>query len=166
MAYSKGGRTARAELTEAAVRGIRSKAALGASVRKLAQEYDIGFETIRRILRWETWRWVSEEGEGSVYKPVEVSPEQIAASEARFRRLIGQDNAGPAADNPGTRQVAERGSEHLPLGSAPDMKENLRLEAERLARAPSPGLAKLQREAARPDALLDEVMKLPDGGSK
>lgn len=95
MAYSPKGRTARADLTEADVRSIRSRAALGISTRQLAQEYTVGFETIRRILRWETWRWVSEEGSGAVLPPP-ASPAEIEASKARFLAMIG-DQAPPSS---------------------------------------------------------------------
>jgi len=143
MPYSKKGRSARAELTEAAVRGIRSKAALGASVRQLAEEYDVGFETVRRILRWETWRWVDEEGPGFVAPPID--PATIAASQERFlEKLRAAGLEVPVAAS-------------QPTGPAPTLEEALKAQALREEAAGSPGLERLAREQARPDALLEEL---------
>ena len=75
-----------ASLSEAEVRSIRLRARTErASVRLLAQEYGVGAETIRRVLRWETWAWVSEEGPGAT--PQEHAAAEQAAAKASLERL-------------------------------------------------------------------------------
>ena len=56
--YGTGRRTANTGLTEGSVRIIRNRAAQGVPVRVLATEFDIGLETVRRIIRHDTWAWV------------------------------------------------------------------------------------------------------------
>ena len=61
-------------MTEFEVRNIRLRWAkhlegeAPTSVRDLAFEHKVGRETIRRILRWETWAWLAEEGPGAPAK--------------------------------------------------------------------------------------------------
>ena len=81
-------RAPRASLTEAAVRSIRRRHTQGeASVKDLAREYGLGAETIRRILRWETWAWVGEAGPGAPAEAWAPRPEDLAASQARLLAL-------------------------------------------------------------------------------
>jgi len=91
--YSPQGRAARASLTEADVRRIRQLGAEGVPTRKLADTYSMTPEAIRRILRWETWRWVSEEGAG--FEARALPPDQAALLEEFMKpkpQLAGQLN--------------------------------------------------------------------------
>lgn len=171
MAYSKKGRIARAELTEAAVRGIRLKYAQGASVRELVQEYDVGFETIRRIIRWETWRWVSDEGPGGIAAPSpvvpkELSKEDMAASLARTLALAGMslptDNAGPQVAGVAEREGKPANTVSLdtqPAGPAPSkpmpsMEESLAAAARESDEVSARVAQDFARKAAAEDSLL------------
>lgn len=94
--FSQKGRASRAALNEAAVRAMRAEDASlkaagfsGASVKQLADIHGVGRETIRRILRWETWRWVSEEEE--LMQPPPSKGEKEAAEESLKRLLSMQD---------------------------------------------------------------------------
>lgn len=85
-------------LTEVDVRAMRLQHALGqASPKQLAAAYKVAVETVRKILRWETWGWVSEEGPGATHeqwaggKPA-LTDDAIAASKARFMAGL----SGPA----------------------------------------------------------------------
>ncbi len=94
--YSRNGRTTNASLTEKDVRFIRSSFERGDfTARELARKYGVGTESIRRIIRWDTWTWVSEEGEGYVApKKIEFSPEEIKASQERFLRMLERGEGG------------------------------------------------------------------------
>jgi len=133
-------------LTEADVRSMRLRHAQGkASTRELSLEYGLATESVRKILRRETWAMVSEEGPGA---PAEAwvrpppSDEEIAASLKRFQALIAPT------------------SEKL----MPSLDEVLRKEAEEAA--PSPVLGKLKAELAvhaRLNKELDELAGHGDG---
>jgi hypothetical protein len=77
---------ASAVLNEDAVRRIRKLASEGWTTRALVQEFDVGFETIRRIIRWETWRWVSEAPSAGASIP---PAHDAASSLARLQTLLG-----------------------------------------------------------------------------
>ena len=53
-----------------------------ATVRQLAEQYNVGLETIRRVLRWETWR---KPPARQTYAPVDE-----AASLARLQAKLGE----------------------------------------------------------------------------
>ena len=61
MGIWNGKRSARTSLTDADVRAIRASAASGAlNARELGELYGVGAETVRRILRRETWMHLGE----------------------------------------------------------------------------------------------------------
>ena len=84
-------RTGRAVVDEEAVRSMRFRHTYkGATVQQLADEYGLGLDACRKILKWKSWRWVSEVGPGA---PAEnfshsASEAEIAASEERVKRLL------------------------------------------------------------------------------
>lgn len=94
MSYSPQGRGARGKVDEAAVRRIRQLAGQGQSTRALADAYGLTPEAVRRIVRWDTWRWVSEEGAGFV-QPV-ADPEDIAASQERLLASLAAEGITPS----------------------------------------------------------------------
>lgn len=75
-----------ASLTFSKACAIRQAHAEGSSVRELAQQYNVGFETIRRILRWETWRQPPAD---QTYGPVDEG-----ASLARLQAKLAAEGAG------------------------------------------------------------------------
>ena len=94
MPHSRNSRDTNASLNEAAVRGIRLRAAQGVSPRELSNAYNVGVETIRRVIRWETWRWVGEletaEGQPVPLEQVALPKDfDAAASLARVRARAG-----------------------------------------------------------------------------
>ena len=89
MSYSPQGRGARGKVGEPEVRRIRQLAGQGQSTRSLADAYDLTPEAVRRIVRWDTWRWVSEEGPGFV-QPAALPAEIAAAQERLLAELTGQ----------------------------------------------------------------------------
>ena len=82
-------RAPRALLTEADVRRIR-RLAPTTPTRQLADDFGIGLETVRRIVRWDTWRWVSEDEAPAR----ELSLAEIEASKARFLEKMGLPSLG------------------------------------------------------------------------
>ena len=172
MVYSPRGRTARATLSEADARQIRFRAKMkGATSRELAADYKVGMETIRRVLRWETFAWVGEEGPGATAEEWEKAmPPLIIPSPEDFfaRHGLAAHNAGPTrggqASVPTLTDNALPSRETGSSGPAPDMMENLRREAARGdgAAAAAAVERKLAEDAAAEDKLLDGLT----GGAK
>ena len=134
MGYSKAEIYGNAKLSHSDVRAIRARGGAGEHPRALAQEYRVAPETIRKVLRWDTYTMVPEEGPGFVPRP-EPSGEEIAASQARLLAKLGMT------------QLASP-----PI--MPSLEEVLKQTALREAAAGSPGLDKLQATAGQGDALL------------
>ena len=86
--HSREGRTTNASLNEEAVRRIRLMHRQGESTRVLAKEYGVGVETVRRVLRWETWAWVSEEGSGAEAEDWQHPPLTQEEKDAAERSLL------------------------------------------------------------------------------
>ncbi len=78
------------KITQQAASLIRKLHAEGRSVRSLADEFNIGPEHVRRILRWEVWRSAPELAPS---RPV-PSGEEIAASEERLAKLLSGEATG------------------------------------------------------------------------
>lgn len=139
---SRKGRITGAVLNEAAVRNMRLRDSKlreagtpGLDVRAEADKFDVGPETIRRILRWDTWRWVGEEGPGADAAAWAQPASEAAAAESKARFL-----AMAAAEG----LLQQPTPQEEPTGS---------------------GLARLQAEAAlitKPDKLLQEAQNLID----
>lgn len=75
-----------ATLTEAEVRVIKTKLAEGATPRELAEVYQVGLETIRRIKRGDSWAWV--EGEAQEERLIPLTPELAAKAQASQEKLL------------------------------------------------------------------------------
>lgn len=62
----------------------------GTSVRDLAKMYQVGTETIRRVLRGDTWNLIAEDGAG--WTPAADAPplteDFVKASEERMKKLL------------------------------------------------------------------------------
>lgn len=101
MGYSVKGRMTNAKVTEADVQRMRRLHAAGThTARQLAFEYKLAAETVRKILRWETFAWVGEEGPGGT-PPAGLPPQPADYSpEAMLARLQAQGLA-PASPAPG-----------------------------------------------------------------
>ena len=69
---------------------IRQKRAEGASVRSLADDFGLGIESVRKILRWESWRQAPE----LAPRRPEPSSEEAATSLARLQALMGGEATG------------------------------------------------------------------------
>ena len=149
MGYSKGGRSARGLVNESIVRRIRQLAAQGSSTRSLADAYGLTPEAVRKIIRWDSWRWVSEEEPPPQATQPEPSAEVIAASLQRVLELTGMKPASAPAVSP------------EPI---PSMEEILKRQYELGAPAAERAQAALSREVGKPDRLLDELMGT--GGTK
>jgi hypothetical protein len=76
------GKTGNSSLSEHDVRMIR-QAGKKTPTRQLAEAYGIGVETVRKILRRETWQWVKDAMEEDVLE------KQAKESEARMAKLYG-----------------------------------------------------------------------------
>lgn len=70
-------RTGNALLTANEVRVIKRKLLDGVSPRQLAETYNVGLETVRRISRGDSWNWL-EPAENQL----EISPEELAVEAA------------------------------------------------------------------------------------
>lgn len=101
--HSRKGRTTGAVLNEAAVRSMRLR---DSKLRELGQALDVraearmlgvGPETIRRILRWDTWCWVGEEGPGATAADWQqpASAVAVGASKERFLQLAAAEGLLP-----------------------------------------------------------------------
>lgn len=137
--YSKQGRTTRAKVTELEVRRMRREAEAGTSARDLARRFGLSTETVRRILRWETWAWVSEEDDGSQPPAPYAQPSEVelAASLAR---------------------VLEKAGMAQPQSHIPSPEENLARQyaaGEAQAQAAAEKLAKAYKQS--PEGLLEEL---------
>ena len=112
MGYSRASRTSRAVLNEAAVRRLRLLFAQGTlNVKEQAELYNVGRETIRRIARWETLRWVSEEGEGATREDwVRSTPTEVEIQASLQKVLAAQGAAHPSLEEV-LRRDAEAGAE-------------------------------------------------------
>lgn len=74
----RGSRNGNSTLTESDVRAIRASRE---SPRRLAEFYGLGVETIRRILRRESWAWLPEE-------PADQESAAAGTSKASAERLL------------------------------------------------------------------------------
>lgn len=109
MVYSVKGRMTNAKVQEADVRRMRRLHVAGqASPRQLALEYGLATETVRKILRYETFAWVGEEGPGG------VEPARLPAT----------------AEPDPARFLARLQAEGLAVGDAPTGEGLARLQAE------------------------------------
>lgn len=73
------------------VRHIRKLARDGMTTAAIARVYMVGTETIRRVVRRDTWAWLADEVETT---PLPDSPEvtqQIAASKERFLKMLAEE---------------------------------------------------------------------------
>lgn len=145
------GRTGRALVTEAAVRRMRFRHSYeGATAQELAAEYDIGLDACRKILKWQSWRWVSEAGPGA------TEAEHLAAASVPQRKS-GQALEDEIAASQ-ARLLAKAGVRLEDLPKAPPfLEEVLRREAERGAAKDEEVLGKVQ--APRGEQLLKELDK-------
>lgn len=75
------GKTGNSSLTEADVRQIRRVGAT-TPTRQIAEAYGIGVETVRKIIRRDTWQWVTDAVSDDVLM------ERARESEARIVRLM------------------------------------------------------------------------------
>ena len=79
-------------LTEADVRSMRLRHAQGvASVRDLSAEFGLAAESVRKIIRRETWATVSDEGPGApaeAWRGPEPTREEILASQQRLLGML------------------------------------------------------------------------------
>lgn len=82
----RGSRNGNSTLTESDVRAIRASRE---SPRHLAAFYGLGVETIRRILRRESWAWLPEEpaDQGSAAAETQLASTQSAE---RLLEILGQ----------------------------------------------------------------------------
>lgn len=82
-----------AKLTEHEVRLIKQQAAKGIRAAELARVYGLAAETVRRILRGETWTWVSIEpprSEEQIAAEAQSSLERIQAAMQQERKMAEQ----------------------------------------------------------------------------
>jgi transposase-like protein len=61
-AGGKGSQNVNSTLDEGKVRMIRQAAKQGVTAGQMARLYGVSAETIRRVIRYETWAWLSDEG--------------------------------------------------------------------------------------------------------
>ena len=128
MTYTKAELYGNAKLTHEEVRAIRRRGAAREHPRDIARSYQVAPETIRKILRWDTYTMVPEEGPGEL-PPARQSPSSTEITASQARVLVA-------------------------AGLAPSLEAALQAQALKEAAEPSPGLAKLQVEAGKSDALL------------
>jgi len=142
MGYSIKGRMTNSKVTEADVRHMRRvhKAGLR-SARELAQDYGMAAESVRKILRWETFTWVGEEGPGGVAPAtLPPAPDGKDYSPAAMLARLQAQGLAPASPPPATEP--------------PSLEELLRKDAEAGARRDEEVLASLK--PSRVDGMLDE----------
>lgn len=139
---SRKGRTTGAILSEALIRNIRLRGnKQGVATRELALEFGMAVESIRRILRYETWGWVTDEGPGAeAAEWVEPLPAVIAASQARVFKLAG---LGPDG------KPLEGASPHEGLISTPPFPAGDSSRAAGYGAKPMPTMAESMAAAAR-----------------
>lgn len=87
MSYSRSELYGNAKLSPAQVRDIRARGAAGERPRDLGREFRVAPETIRKILRWDTYTMVPEVEVVSTRPP--PSDAEVAASQARLLALLG-----------------------------------------------------------------------------
>lgn len=96
------GKNPNATLTEEDVFMIRERAAGGMPAKKLAEFFNVGVETVRRVIRRETWAWVGG-GKGKKIErdsPVISDDEQaMIASKRKLAALLTEEGS--------TRALAE-----------------------------------------------------------
>ena len=78
-------RTGNAQLNESDVRMIRRLAGTQ-SVRELAEIYCVGMETVRKVIRRDSWKWLAEEIDFDAPASPPTDAERLAA-DASFQRL-------------------------------------------------------------------------------
>lgn len=88
-------RLANSGFTEVQVQRIRELARNGSSVKELAQAYLCGLETIRRLLRRETFAWVSDDL--AVAAAVPLTQKETAEADAILARI--QASLAPAGQS-------------------------------------------------------------------
>lgn len=133
--FKQGKANGAAVLTEAEVRVIRKMAREeGMSAPELARIYRVSAETIRRILRGETWNWLDEEPRERALPDYEVpipdSPElreSAAVSLEKFKAKMAQGQTpvyniplSSQEDEEREKRVAERMKQELEKHQAPD----------------------------------------------
>ena len=118
-------------MTEAKARRMRFlRTARGTPTKDLALAFGVGVECVRRVLRWETWRNVSEVGPGATAEEWAAATGQTPASQA------------PASPEPDPAHLLAR------------------LQAAGVDVPTGEGLARLQAEATkltRGDVLVEEL---------
>lgn len=82
-------RTGNAQLQESDVRAIR-RLGKTQSVRQLAEIYCVGMETIRKVLRRDSWKWVTEEINFDAPSVPLTATDRMAAdaSYARIQKML------------------------------------------------------------------------------
>lgn len=96
MSYSKAELYGNAKFTDPTIRVIRRRGAAGEHPRALAREYLCAPDTIRKILRWETYSLVAEVGvEEEVERKYVPAPGEVEASLARLQAKL-EEGASPA----------------------------------------------------------------------
>lgn len=89
-----------AKITEESVRALR-RLSTTHTPKELAKIYRIGLETVRRILRRDTWAWVEDimpAGLGEMDTPVEpLTPAEQQAADASLARVLAATGMGKLA---------------------------------------------------------------------
>jgi len=88
-------RRANAQLTDGQVRTIRRLHRQGHPAKDLAKVYQVGTETIRRILRRETWSYLPDEAPLATLPP--LSEAEKAKVQESQDRLLAELSGGPKA---------------------------------------------------------------------
>ncbi len=103
MTYTKRELYGNAKLTDSDVRAIRLRGR-SEHPRALAREYNVAPDTIRKVLRWDTYANVSEEGPGATIEDwnAPADPGAVAASLARLQAKLG-----PSAQSSGAMPSME-----------------------------------------------------------
>lgn len=115
--FKQGRANGAAVLTEAQVRVIRQKSVEeGMSAPQLARIYRVSAETIRRILRGETWNWLDDEPRAIQQRvedtPLpESTPETRAAAAASFARLQAKLAGGAQAPSDSMQEFMRKQAE-------------------------------------------------------
>lgn len=101
-------RTSGAILTEQEVARIKMNAGKGMTAREMAQAYGVALDTIRKILRGDSWVWVKAEEEGMPLP--EETPEMvrdIEASQARLLAMLKEQGLDQPKQSPLDRMMEE-----------------------------------------------------------
>ena len=154
---------------------------LGATLDELAAEYDIGRDALRRILKWQSWRHVSEVGPGATEadfhaagamqaKPLSrAEMDEMAASQKRFEAMVAESQkaaaeAPPAAYKPAMSPRAQRYLTPDKEKPIPTLDEIMKRQAELGAEHDAQVLGKLTKPTTRGDHLLGELGGKAGGG--